>query len=131
MKKILLALIVAIPSLANANVVSGVFQTAPGDSGGFLHVQMGACADNAEQTCGTVLRAYKADGSNDGAYEHLGKTMVWAMDDKGNGKWSNGKIWDPSKDKTYKSKMELNGDMLTVEGCIAFICRGQVWQRFE
>ena len=40
-----------------------------------------------------------------------------------------GEIWDPSEDKRYSSNMELKGDLLVVEGCILFLCRGQDWTR--
>ncbi len=131
MKTILLAAAMMLPGLAHADVVSGVFQTEPGDTGGFLHVEMGPCASNAALSCGTILRAYEADGSQLNDYEHLGKPIVWDMEDRGNGNFGSGKIWAPDRDKTYNSKMQLNGGNLTVEGCVAFICRGQLWQRFQ
>ena len=127
MKKILLALALVLPSLANAGALTGVFQTEPGDEGGVLHVGMAPCAVDAALTCGTILRAYSADGSANTGYEHLGKPIVWAMEDKGNGKWGGGKIWAPDRNKTYASKMSLNGNILQVKGCVAFICRNQNW----
>ena len=127
MKKILLAIALVLPSLANAGALSGVYQTEPGDTGGFLHVGMAPCADDTVLTCGTILRAYTADGSQDNEYEHLGKPIVWSMEDRGNGKWGRGKIWAPDRDKTYDSKMALNGNILAVKGCVAFICRNQNW----
>lgn len=127
MKKILLAIAMVLPGIANAAALTGVYQTEPGDSGGFLHVGMAPCADDAALTCGTILRAYTADGSQDNAYEHLGKAIVWAMEDRGNGSWGSGKIWAPDRDKTYDSKMALNGKILQVKGCVAFICRNQNW----
>jgi uncharacterized protein (DUF2147 family) len=51
------------------------------------------------------------------------------MKDHGDGKYSKGTIWDPVKDKVYKSKMEVKGDELDVDGCISVICVGQHWQR--
>lgn len=131
MKIAITALALAIPMMANAGTLSGVFQTQPGDTGKFAHVQMAPCASNPALTCGTMIRAYNPDGTPDPTNETVGKLLVWDMADKGNGKYGSGKIWDPTKDKVYKSKMQLNGDALTVEGCIAFICRGQVWQRFQ
>lgn len=131
MKRLVLAAALALPTLANAEVVSGVFQTQPGDSGGFLHVQMGPCASNAALTCGTILRAYSEDRSANTEYENIGKPIVWDMEDRGNGNWGHGKIWAPDRDKTYNSKMNLNGNQLTVEGCVAIICRGQTWTRFS
>lgn len=131
MKRLLLAAVLAMPSAVNADVITGVYQTEPGDTGGFLHVQLGPCGNNPALTCGTIIRAYSADSSQNESYEHLGKPIVWDMEDKGNGNFGNGKIWAPDRDKTYNSKMQLNGTNLTVEGCVAFICRGQNWQHFQ
>jgi uncharacterized protein (DUF2147 family) len=40
-------------------------------------------------------------------------------------------VLDPAKGKTYKSKVEMldGGRKLGMSGCIAFICRQQVWVR--
>lgn len=131
MKRILLAAVLVIPSLANAEVLNGVFQTEPGDTGKFVHVQMGPCAGDDSLTCGTIIRAYNPDGSADNENENIGKPIVWDMVDDGSGSWAGGKIWAPDRDKTYNSKMALNGNILKVKGCVVFICRGQNWQRFE
>jgi uncharacterized protein (DUF2147 family) len=55
--------------------------------------------------------------------------MVYDMVADGENKWDDGEIWDPSEDKRYSSNMELMGDLLVVEGCILFLCRGQDWTR--
>lgn len=127
MKKILLALALVLPSMANAATLSGVYQTEPGDTGGVAHIEMAPCTDDPALTCGTILRAYSADGSPNTEYEHIGKSIVWAMVDRGNGKWGKGKIWAPDRDKIYDSKMSVNGNILQVKGCVAFICRTQNW----
>lgn len=129
MKKVLFILALIAPGLANAGVLSGVFQTAPGDSGSFLHVEMGACPNDAALTCGTIVRKYNADGSLDTDYENLGRPIVWNMVDKGDGQWGKGKIWAPDRDKTYGSKMMLEGNLLKVEGCVAIFCRAMAWQK--
>lgn len=131
MKRLVLAAMMALPTVANADVVSGVFQTQPGDDGAFAHIQMGPCATDAVLTCGTILRAYNPDGSANTTTPNLGKRIVWDMEDRGNGNWGRGKIWAPDRDKTYNSKMNLSGNQLTVEGCVAIICRGQTWTRFS
>jgi uncharacterized protein (DUF2147 family) len=40
-------------------------------------------------------------------------------------------VLDPENGKTYKSKLELldGGRKLGMSGCIAFLCRQQVWVR--
>lgn len=58
-----------------------------------------------------------------------GMTILWDMSPKGD-EWSGGTILDPAKGRTYRSKMQMHGeDRLGVSGCVAFICREQVWQR--
>lgn len=59
-----------------------------------------------------------------------GMTILWGLKPDGD-QWSGGTILDPAKGKTYKSKVKLmeGGAKLGMSGCIAFICREQVWVR--
>ncbi len=59
-----------------------------------------------------------------------GMTILWNLKPGGDG-WQGGTILDPANGKTYKSKAKLleNGRKLGVSGCVAFICREQVWVR--
>jgi uncharacterized protein (DUF2147 family) len=59
-----------------------------------------------------------------------GMTILWGLKPDGD-EWSGGTVLDPAKGKTYKSKLELldGGKKLGMSGCIAFICRQQVWVR--
>lgn len=59
-----------------------------------------------------------------------GMTILWGLKPGGEG-WEGGTILDPAKGKTYKSKVKLidGGAKLGVSGCMAFICREQVWVR--
>ena len=47
------------------------------------------------------------------------------------GAYAGGTILKPDEGKVYKSKMQLidGGSKLEVSGCIAFICKSQVWLR--
>ncbi len=116
--------------VALAEPVAGVWKTEPGDSGGYLHVEIAPCGN---AVCGTIVAGIDAEGRTGPNYEHLGKRMIWDMQAQGGGYYSNGKIWAADKDKTYGSKMQLEGDSLTVRGCVAggLVCRGQVWQRLK
>ena len=59
-----------------------------------------------------------------------GMTILWDLQDEGGGEYGGGRILDPAKGKTYKSKLEMLGDdRLGVSGCIAFFCRQQEWVR--
>ena len=119
-----------------SDIMSGVFKTNPSEeTGGYLHIAFSACPDNSELSCGTIKTAIKKDGSKNMDYEHLGELMVWNMKAGTEGRYKGGKIWDPSENnedgskKIYNSKMELTCDVLEVQGCILFFCKGQDWQK--
>ncbi|MFA7388138.1 MAG: DUF2147 domain-containing protein [Thiohalobacteraceae bacterium] len=58
-----------------------------------------------------------------------GMTILWDLARDGD-EWTGGTILDPAKGKTYKSKLKLiDAGKLGVSGCVAFICREQVWIR--
>ncbi|MDC0738824.1 DUF2147 domain-containing protein [Cognatishimia sp. SS12] len=115
---------------AQAEEATGLWQTEAGESGGYLHVEIAPCGT---ALCGVIAKAFAAGGSASQGYEHLGKKMLWDMQPEGAGKYGSGKIWAPDKNKTYKSKMRLEGNVLTVKGCVAggAICRGQNWTRVK
>ena len=57
--------------------------------------------------------------------------ILWGLGADGDGKWSGGRVLDPENGKDYKAKLELldGGRKLGMSGCIAFLCRQQVWLR--
>lgn len=59
-----------------------------------------------------------------------GMEIIRGMKPDGNA-YSGGTILKPDEGKVYKSKMELveDGSKLQVSGCVAFICKSQVWVR--
>jgi len=60
-----------------------------------------------------------------------GMEIIRGMKAEGGGQYSGGTILKPDEGKVYKSKMELveGGKKLEVSGCVAFICKSQVWER--
>ncbi len=110
-----------------ANSAHGLWRTESSDQG-YLIIEFTDC-DKA--LCGTIHSAFDTDDTLTAGYEHQGKLMVWNMMASGDKGWVNGKIWDPTKDKTYKSKMSINGDDMEVSGCVLFVCRSQTWKRVE
>jgi len=114
-------------AFSQSDGVLGTWQTEPSEKG-YLHVVIEECG---EALCGKIANAFNLDDEIIADYEHLGKNMVWDMKASGETTWKKGKIWDPSKDKTYKSKMSLNGDILSVSGCVLVVCRGQDWTRVQ
>jgi len=125
MRHLLAAALVALPVAAQAQV-AGVWRTETSDDGAYLHVRVGACANDAALTCGTIVKAVNTERT-----DLVGKPIIWAMAANGENAWAKGRIWAPDDDKTYRSKMALSGDRLKVEGCVAVFCRGQSWSRVE
>ncbi|MFK7751465.1 MAG: DUF2147 domain-containing protein [Sedimentitalea sp.] len=131
MKTVLSAVLgVTLAGTALADPVAGVWKTAPGDSGGYLHVKIAPCGS---AICGTIQSAFEDGGARSTDYEHLGKRLIWDMAADGGGAYSGGKIWAPDNNKTYSSKMKLSGRKLVVKGCVAggLVCRGQDWKRVK
>lgn len=126
MKKTLAAiaavgLLMASPALADP--VHGTWKSAPGDDGAYIHVKINDCGS---KICGTIVKVIGKKNPTS-----LGKSIIKNMTSDGGGKYSGGTIWAPDKDKTYKSKMSLNGNALKVSGCVAggLFCRSQTWTR--
>ncbi|WP_138468364.1 DUF2147 domain-containing protein [Poseidonocella sp. HB161398] len=119
------ALVAAGPLLADP--AEGLWKTEPGRDGTFGHVSIAACG---AALCGTLKEAFNADGSHrdSGA---VGKPIVWDMRPEGGGQYDHGRIWDPQRDKTFRSKMVLEGDRLDVSGCVGPFCVAQTWQRLN
>ena len=113
---------------AFADPAAGTWQTEAGGTGGHLHVTIAPCG---AALCGTIARAVDASGREVADYAHAGKRMLWDMAPDGAGGYRGGRIWAPDRDRTYNSRMTLEGDRLTVEGCVLGFCRGQVWRRVE
>lgn len=127
-KTALAALVLSAGAAFASDPVEGVWRTEPGDSGGYLHVSVYGCGD---AICGVIRKAVNDRGEVNDSYEHLDRRMIWDMRAEGGGRYGGGKIWAPDRGKTYNSKMTLDGDRLTVEGCVVFICRGQTWTRLR
>ena len=113
-----------------ADSVEGTWRTAEGESGGHLYVTIAPCG---AALCGTIAKAFKAGGDPSPEYENLGKALIWDMTAEGGNAYGGGRIWAPDTGKTYKAKMALSGQTLTVKGCVAggVICRGQDWTRVK
>jgi uncharacterized protein (DUF2147 family) len=106
-----------------ADPVEGTWKTQV-DDGHYAHIEIAPCG---AEICGVIARTFDANGEIKSA--NIGKKLVWDMSAAGNGAYKGGKIWQPSKDKVYKSKMALNGDTLKVSGCVGPICKKQTWSR--
>ncbi|MCP5038161.1 MAG: DUF2147 domain-containing protein [Rhodobacteraceae bacterium] len=132
MKKLLLGLVLVIftgmPAFASDPVL-GLWQTEvddDDDARSYAIVNFYMCGSDI---CGSIARTFDVTGETQS--ENIGRDLVWGMSANGGGKYSGGKIWQPSTDKEFKSKMVLNGNVLKVSGCVAFICKKQTWNRVQ
>lgn len=128
MKKLILATIFMMATPAWADDVYGLWQTTPDDNGNYGHIKVEQCGT---KICGTLVKSFNPDGSVLKS-ENVGKKIIWDMVNKGDGRYAGGKIWSPDRNKTYKSKMTLKGNVLAVKGCVGPICRdGGQWSRLK
>lgn len=126
MKRLLLTAIAAVflGSPAVADPVAGNWRSEPGETGGYIHVRIAPCGSGI---CGVITDVIGNDNTS-----IVGRTIISNMQADGNGRYSGGRIWAPDNDKTYNSKMTLQGsNQLKVEGCVAVFCRSQTWTRLN
>ena len=128
MKKLTLAAILALTAtVSHAEGISGIFQTQANDDGNVGMVEFYDCGG---KYCGRLVKSFDKTGKEIST-PNTGKNIVAGMTDDGNGSFSGGTIWDPGADKTYKSKMSLDGKTLSVKGCVAVFCNTQKWTRVK
>ena len=124
MKALLVAAILLAAGAARADPVEGVWQTQPDDDGAYAHVTFAPCG---AKICATISRSFR--NGREYASDNRGKALVWDMRPVGDGSYVEGRIWQPSTGKIYRSKMVLQGNRLSVSGCVGPFCRSQVWSR--
>ena len=128
MKKLTLAAILALTAtVSHAEGISGIFQTQANDDGNVGSVEFYDCGGESR---GKLIRSFDKAGKEISS-PNTGKNIVAGMTEDGNGKFSGGTIWDPGADKTYKSKMKLDGKTLSVSGCVTVFCKTQTWTRVK
>lgn len=59
--------------------------------------------------------------------DHSGR-QIGQMTPQGNGRYS-GSITDPAEDRTYSGSGTVQGNTLTMRGCVLVFCRDQTWTR--
>lgn len=127
MKKIILGMVAAIAmaGAASADPLEGMWRTVPDDNGNSGLIQVAPCGS---ALCGTLIRAFDANGAEMSS-PNVGRQIISETVPSGGGEYR-GKVWAPDRDKTYNSRLQLNGDTLSVSGCVLGICRdGGTWIR--
>lgn len=129
MRKFIFAAVFCLSAIAaSADPVEGVWQTQPGETGGFAHVEI---TSSSKGMMGVIIATFKDDGTQTQSDE-IGRRIIWDMKPRGDGSYAKGKIYAPDTGKTYNSKMQLKSNsVLSVKGCVLGICRGQDWKRVK
>ena len=111
---------------ATADPIEGTWQT-QADGGVLAHVAIAPCG---AAFCGTIKRSFK-DGV---PYQspNVGRQIVRSMVPKGGGAYE-GQVFRPSNGKTYLGKIDLDGGIMRLRGCVAggLIRSKQTWQRVK
>jgi len=104
----------------------GIWQTEP-DDGAFAFVELEMCG---QAVCGTIIRTFDSDGEYQS--ENIGRQIVIDMVPQGGGRYE-GSVWRPSNDRIYIGRMDIEGDAMTLRGCVAggLFCARQNWVRIQ
>lgn len=113
--------------VAMAEPLLGTWQTAKDDNGNSGLIEVKPCGN---ALCGELVKSFDANGQET-ASDNLGRNIISETVPVGDGQYE-GKVYAPDRDKTYSSKLELQGDRLKVSGCVMFICRdGGTWKKVQ
>lgn len=111
---------------AAADPIEGLWRTIPDDNGNSGLIQVAPCGGGAY--CGTLIRAYDSSGA-EVSTDTIGTQIISATVPEGDGSYR-GKVYAPDRDRTYNSRLQINGNSLSVSGCVLGVCRdGGTWQR--
>lgn len=111
---------------AAADPIEGIWQTQP-DDGAFAHVTIAPCGG---AYCGVISRTFK--DRTEFRSPNLGRQIVIDMAPSGGGAYE-GKVWRPANNKIYQGKASVNGDRMSLSGCVAggLLCKSQTWARVK
>ena len=113
--------------MATAEPLLGTWQTAKDDNGHSGLIEVKPCGN---ALCGELVKSFDANGQ-EMASDNIGRNIISETVPVGDGQYE-GKVYAPDRDKTYSSKLELQGDRLKVSGCVMFICRdGGTWKKVQ
>lgn len=111
--------------MAMAEPLLGTWRTAKDDNGNSGLVEVAPCG---ARLCGKLVKSFDANGK-EMASDNIGRNIISETEPTGNGQYR-GKVYSPDRDKTYNSRLQLNGNTLKVSGCVFGICRdGGTWQK--
>lgn len=126
MRVLVFAGLMALSSAAAAEPMLGIWATEPDPKGQVAHVSAHKCGADL---CGLITQAFDHSG-REIITPNVGKRLFWGVNAVSDGGYS-GKAWLPSHNLVFNAKLQVLGDRMTVRGCIALICKSQVWTRVK
>ena len=119
------AAFVGLAGAAAADDLEGRWSTPADDNGNRGLVEVAPCG---AALCGTLIAAFDSSGAQMSS-PNIGRQIIFDTTPQGGGAYR-GQVWSPDRDKTYNSRLQLNGNTLAVSGCVLGICRdGGTWTR--
>lgn len=119
------AAIVGFAGAAFADPLEGDWRTTRDDNGNSGIIRIAPCG---AALCGTLIQSFDA---NNAPMEtaNTGRQIISDTTSNGGGEYR-GQVYSPDRDKTYNSRLQLNGNTLAVSGCVLGICRDAgTWTR--
>ena len=113
--------------MAMAEPLLGTWRTAKDDNGHSGLIEVAPCG---AKLCGKLVKSFDENGK-EMASDNIGRNIISETEPTGNGQYR-GKVYSPDRDKTYNSRLQLNGNTIKVSGCVLGICRdGGTWQKAQ
>ncbi len=118
--------LLATAGAALADPATGTWQTEPDKKGIIAHVKVYDCGSSV---CGKITRTFNSQGQEIAAAS-LGHQVIRNARPTGGGQYK-GRAWIPAHQREYPAGMTLNGDRMTVRGCMGPVCMSQKWRRIQ
>ncbi len=116
--------IISIP--AQADVVEGVWKSAPDINGLVVHVRAKPCG---LAVCGVVERAKDRRGY-DKRSSSVGRRVFWDMVQQPDGTYV-GALLEPSATQIQQAKMRVDGNAMRLVKCQDNACKEMIWTRLR
>ncbi|WP_299742279.1 DUF2147 domain-containing protein [uncultured Tateyamaria sp.] len=101
----------------------GVWLTPPDRKGQTAHVDAKKCG---VAYCGTIVTVFAPSGEPISAAT-VGQRVFWDM--IGSSDVYEGRAFVPAHNRNYNARMRVNGNRMTVSGCLGLVCQSQIWLR--
>ena len=125
-------------SAAPADPAFGLWLTAARDG----QIRIAPCPERPAEACGIIAAPYgtqtrsEYDDKNPNPALRtrplIGLRILSGFRSEGAGRWTGGKIYDPTDGRTYSAYFSVRPDgQLKLNGCVLVFCTSQIWPRLD